>query len=126
MKKLNNVLMINGASSGVTGIGLIAFAEFIASLFGVTSTLPFTLVGLFLVVFGIVVINEGRKPSVAPAMLKLIITLDVSWVIVSIVIVALQLFGLTLIGYLLISGVAAWVGLMAYLQSVGLRAIGGA
>jgi hypothetical protein len=52
---------------------------------------------------------------------RLIISLDILWVVVSLGIVVLQAFGLTMLGYGLISAVAGWVGLMAYLQAIGLK-----
>jgi hypothetical protein len=37
MKTLKNVLLINGVSSGVTGLGLVLFAASLADLFGTSS-----------------------------------------------------------------------------------------
>ena len=54
-------------------------------------------------------------------MVKLIIALDISWVLVSVLIVMLQLFNLTPLGYFAISAVGLWVAGMAYLQINGLK-----
>jgi hypothetical protein len=123
MISLKNVLLANGVSSGATGLLLIVFGNTVASLFGVGGPAAFWGVGLFLIVFSALVINEGLKKNSAPSRVRLIIALDVSWVIGSVAIVVLQLFNLSTIGYVAIAAVAAWVGMMALLQSKGLKRI---
>ncbi len=53
--------------------------------------------------------------------IKLIIALDIIWVVESLIIVVPQLFGLSFLGYFLIGAVAGWVALMAFLQARGLK-----
>jgi hypothetical protein len=121
MKTLKTVLLINALSSGATGLGLIVGSSLIAPLFGVTATGPFIEVGIFLVAFAVLVLFVSRGETQNSNAVRFIIVLDLLWVIVSFAIVFLQLFNLSLLGYLLISGVALWVGAMAYLQSAGLK-----
>ena len=121
MKNLKNVLLINAVSSGATGLGLIAFAAPVAVLFGANNPVPVTGVGIFLLAFAILVFTESRRATHNLNMVKLIIALDISWVIGSIVIVLLQLFNLTPLGYLAIGTVALWVAGMAYLQVNGMK-----
>jgi hypothetical protein len=122
MKTLKNVLLINALSSGATGLLLALFPKFFGDLFGHSSSQPFILVGIFLIAFAVLVFAQSRKSQVSKSWLKLIIALDVLWVVESLFIVIAQLFGLSMMGYLLIAAVAAWVGLMAFLQIRGLRA----
>ena len=61
MKTLKNVLLVNALSSGATGLGLIAFAAPIAILFGISEPTPVMEVGIFLVVFAILVFRGGQK-----------------------------------------------------------------
>ncbi|HYI79138.1 MAG TPA: hypothetical protein VEW65_16065 [Chryseolinea sp.] len=121
MKTLKNVLLLNALSSGATAVGLIAFAAPVAILFGLEKPTPVIEVGIFLLLFAIFVFLEGRKTAQNPNMVKLIIGLDLGWVLASSSIVALQLFSLTLLGYFAISAVALWVAGMAYLQIGGLK-----
>jgi hypothetical protein len=123
MTTLKNVLLINGVSSGVTGVGLIAFADLAAGLFGVTQTAAFVETGIFLVAFGVGVLYTGiRNPNHAGSV-RVISMLDITWVVASLAIVLLQMFDLTALGYSLITAVALWVALMAYLQLTGLKNI---
>ncbi len=124
MKTLKNVLLINALSSGATGILLIVFAGQMATLFTVQNTVPFIAVGMFLIGFAMMVFFESRRSTHNLKMVKFIITLDITWVIVSVLIVVLQLFNLSALGYGLIGAVAVWVMLMVYLQTNGIKDIG--
>ncbi|HET6542389.1 MAG TPA: hypothetical protein VFG46_17985 [Chryseolinea sp.] len=121
MKTLKNVLLVNALSSGATGLGLIAFAAPVAILFGISEATPVIEVGVFLFAFAILVFREGRRTTPNLRMVKLIIILDISWVLVSLLVVVLQLFYLTPIGYFGIGAVALWVAGMAYLQINGIK-----
>ena len=123
MKTLKNVLLINALSSGATGIGLIVFARGVADLFGIVAHGALWGVGIFLFSFAVLVFIESRKHPHNPKMVKLIIALDITWVVGSLAIVALQMFNLSGIGYLAISAVAIWVAAMAYLQINGAKQI---
>jgi hypothetical protein len=121
MKTLKNVLILNALSSGATGLGLVLFAAPIAILFGLDRPTPVLEAGIFLLVFAIFVFVESRRATQNPNMVKLIIALDLGWVLVSLLVVALQLFSLTQLGYFAIGVVAIWVAAMAYLQIGGLK-----
>jgi len=121
MKTLKNVLLVNALSSGATGLGLIALAAPVAILFGISEATPVIEVGVFLFAFAILVFREGRRTTPNLRMVKLIIILDISWVLVSLLVVVLQLFYLTPIGYFGIGTVALWVAGMAYLQINGIK-----
>ena len=110
---------MNGISSGATGLLLLVFGNRVASLFGAHGPLAFRAVGIFLVAFAALVIIEGLRSHARANRVRLIIVLDVLWVIDSAAIVVLQLFGLSVLGYAAIAAVAVWVGLMAYLQFKG-------
>jgi hypothetical protein len=118
---IRHVLFLNGISSGATGLLLAAFANTFASWFAVATPTPFVEVGLFLVAFATLVIVAALRQPLALGLVRLIIVLDVAWVLVSILVVVLQPFALSLVGNLLILGVAAWVAVMAGLQRRGLR-----
>jgi len=119
MIPLKNVLLVNGTSSGITGIGLIAFANVVSNLFQVTPSSIVTGVGIFLLAFASLVIYEGLRSEIRVTQVKLIIALDACWVLASFITVAL--INLSMIGYASIIAVALWVAVMAYLQTKGLK-----
>lgn len=121
MISLKNVLLINGVSSGATGAALVVLGNFVASIFGVSQPQTFWAVGIFLVVFAILVITEGLKTAANPKRVQLIIALDISWVVVSFLVVILQLFNISVMGNVMIAAVALWVMAMAWLQIQGLK-----
>jgi hypothetical protein len=121
MISLKNVLLINGVSSGITGLLLVAFGSTAAGLFGVAQPQAFWGVGIFLMAFAALVVAEGRQTHPREKQVRFIIVLDTLWVVMSLAIVVLQLFNLSVLGYALVGAVAGWVGLMAYLQTRGLK-----
>ena len=123
MITLKNVLLLNAASSGVTGLILAALPGTVASLFEVTQTFPFVAVGLFLVFFAGLVFYAATRQVVNRPLIRFIVLLDFLWVVSSILIVSLQPLVISFLGYSLISAVAAWVALMAFLQYSGLRKV---
>ncbi len=118
---LKPVLLINALSSGATGLLLLLFPGAIAALFGSSTKMPFIAVGLFLLLFAVLVFNQSRKPVIQKAWVKLIIALDILWVVESAIILIPQLFSFTTLGYVIITAVALWVAVMAILQARGLE-----
>lgn len=116
-------MLVNAASSAATGLLLVVDAGPAAGLFGAVSPTPFVWVGAFLILFGAEVWLISRQNPIRPALVQLVIALDVSWVVCSLAIVGLQLFSLSLAGYVLITAVALWVAAMAILQRRGLRTL---
>lgn len=108
--------MINGISSGITGLLLLLAPRMIATLFSVPSQIPFIGVGAFLVIFSLAVVGTAmRKPISQPAV-SFISLLDLLWVGSSVLVIIAFSSTLSTIGTIIILGVAVWVGLMAYLQ----------
>ena len=123
MLTLRNVLLINAVSSGATGLLLVLFSDFFASLFGIESVSPFLETGIFLLAFAGFVFYEGRRSNTNTGRIRLIIALDTLWVVGSILLLMLQPAAITLIGNVFIAAVALWVAAMAVLQFRGLKQI---
>jgi hypothetical protein len=121
MKSLKNVMLINAFSSGATGVILILFPGIISGIFGISTKLPFVAVGIFLFLFAILVFAQAIRDPIHKGWLKLIIILDIAWVVESAILILAQLFDLSSIGYVLTGAVALWVALMATLQTKGLK-----
>jgi hypothetical protein len=123
MISLKNILFINGASSGMTSIGLIAFPGMISEVFQVAQPSVFMGVGIFLLAFAAIVLFEAGRSQISAKKVQLIIALDILWVVASVITVLMMLETITAIGNFLILAVALWVGAMAYFQFKGLRQI---
>lgn len=121
MTTLKNVMLINALSSGATGLLLIIFSGYTAQLFGVTRQMPFVAVGILLLIFAVFVFAHSRRNPLSKRWIKLIVAIDILWVVESLIIVFPKMFGFSAIGYILIVAVALWVTLMAVLQAKGLK-----
>lgn len=122
MKTLKNVLFIDALSSGATGLILAIFPSYAAGIFGTSQGMPFAIIGILLTLFSALVLIQSRKNVMHKNMVKFIIAANALWVIESVAIIISQMFGFTAIGYFIIGAVAAWVAMMAILQTKGLKA----
>jgi len=118
---LKNVLLLNAISSGITGVLLVATPNMWISIFKPTGVAPFMEVGTFLILFSAFVLFAAIKKPVIKAWIKLIIALDITWVFASLVTVLLSFYSISMLGTVIILFVAAWVGMMAYLQIITLK-----
>lgn len=121
MIPVKTTLLVNGISSGITGILLTLLAEPVATLFNVGYPAVFTETGIFLLLFSLLVTGNALRKQVQPRWVKIISTLDVLWVLASVVVLLAVGGSLSSWGVIITAGVAAWVGLMAYLQMNGLK-----
>jgi hypothetical protein len=116
-------MQINAVTSGATGLGLIAAATPIAGLFGVTPTMPFIASGIFLVLFAIYVFAVSKGKPINTGGVRLVIWMDVLWVIASVMAIIVLFPQISGIGSFAIGAVAVWVAGMAFLQSEGLKVL---
>lgn len=123
MKSLRNALLINGISSGATGLILVAAPSFVANIVDATTTAPILAVGFFLIAFAGLVLYSAKPDNMTRKLVNVITFLDITWVVVSLFIAATRAFALSGVGYLLIVAVALWVALMAVLQLIGVKRI---
>jgi hypothetical protein len=121
MLSLKSTLLLNGVSSGATGMGLILFAKKVAELFGAQSTVAFIETGVFFVAFATLVLYTALQKEIKVSLVKAITWIDISWVCFSIVIVANTWGAITFLGSAATIAVAGWVSIMAYLQNRGVK-----
>lgn len=119
MLPLKTTLLVNAISSGATGLLLALFPGMAAGSFGVTETVYFVEVGVFLVLFAAFVLYVATRKPISARSVMLVTTLDLLWVLGSMVAVFMLAGIVTTIGIVLIVAVAAWVALMAFLQFKG-------
>jgi len=115
--KLKNVLLVNAISSGITGILLVVIPDIFAALFKTNKTVPFIEVGIFLILFSSFVLLNASKSPIQKSWTKLIIGLDIAWVVASLIATVLLFSSISIVGSAIILAIAAWVGLMAFLQN---------
>lgn len=120
MLTLSNILKINAISSGATGLLLVIFSKFSANLFAVKTQLPFIITGLFLIVFSLFVAYQAYQKPLNVKEIVSIIWMDRLWVITSLVTTPVLYGSISITGTIIIVVIAAWVGLMAYLQNAKL------
>ena len=113
---LKIVLLINAISSGITGILLAIMPDIFATLFKTDNIAPFVEVGIFLILFSSFVLIAAFNEANQKRWTKLIIKLDLIWVVASIFATVFLASSIGIVGSIIILAIAAWVGLMAYLQ----------
>lgn len=118
---LRRVLMGNSVFSTVTAILLLIFATPIAELMGVDSSLPFTLVGVGLLPFAGSVFYLASRPRIPFSQVRVVIVMDLAWVLGSGILLLTNAFSITSSGRVLIAFVAVAVLAFAVGQSIGLR-----
>ena len=121
MLPIKTTLTTNAVSSGFTGIALMIFNRFVATIFEVNTTLPFLSTGIFLVAFSIMVLSVAFQKRISTGGVRLIIALDAIWVVGSLLLIVAGSHLISMIGLFLIAAVAGWVALMIVLQVKGLQ-----
>jgi hypothetical protein len=121
MLSLSNILKLNAISSGLTGLLFLLLSKTIAPIMGVTSHIPLIAVGGFLLAFSVFVFEVSLGRPIKLRAVKIVIALDIAWVVASAIAMIFLLQLLTVIGNALVIGIAIWVGGMVYLQKKGLR-----
>ena len=120
MLTLKNVLRVNALSSGFTGLLLTFFPGVFRDLFEVSNTTPFIGVGIFLIVFSILVAVVSANQPVSHSAVLAVTFADAAWVVASIAVILMPI-SMSNLGVILILAVAGWVLTMAVLQMRGLR-----
>lgn len=113
-------LHINGITSLVTGLALVFFESGFQQLMDIS--FPFAIIGVGLVVFAIFVLVVAKRKPVVPALVWVIIALDVLWVTGSVEVILMDT-GITSIGNWMIGIIALVVADFAIFQFIGLRNI---
>lgn len=117
---LRNVLLLDAAASGATGLLLIAGAGLLDGLLG----LPVTLMreaGLILVPYVAFVAWAGTRGTIARGAVLAIIAANALWAMASVGLLVSDLVAPTVLGYAFVLAQAAVVALLGELQYAGLK-----
>lgn len=116
MMNLKNILLVNGASTALSGAILLVIPQTLSALFGVSDKGYFIAVGLFFAVFGGYVFRQALGTDISRKKLRFITITDWLWVLLSVVLI-ISLHGfVSVTGLLIIGFIAFWVALMAFLE----------
>ena len=116
---LRNVLLLDAAASGATGLLLIIGASFLEALLG----LPVALMreaGLVLIPYVACVAWVGTRRQIAPGAVWAIIAANALWAIASVCLLISGLVAPTLLGHAFVIAQALVVAVLGELQYVGL------
>ena len=121
---LRIALLANGTFSGVSGCTIMYFAHPLNDLLGTSSRLPDTaliILGALLAGFATTLYVVAMQQTAYVGWVKLIVGLDVAWVVGSVLLVVLGTGILSSIGRTIVIGVAVAVAGFALAQYVGLK-----
>ena len=121
MVQLQKSLLTNALFSGMSGITLVALYKHIASLFDISNTSVFWIVGVALIFFSVTIVYEIRRQN--PLGVLAIILQDYLWVLGSIILLITQPFEISKTGNVIIAAIALVVLLMAINQAKALAQV---
>lgn len=123
--KANTTLKIgligNAVFSACTGASLILFGKTIADLIGVGGLVDLKILGFLLLFFAGHLTYAVRRKWIRVGEVYYLSALDGMWVLGSVVLLALGIAPFTPVGVVIVSAVAAMVGLFMTLQFLGAR-----
>lgn len=119
-RMLYATLTVNAVSSGLCGAGLFVGAAPLATVLGLPGPLPLLVFGALLLAFALQVWRARRDP-LDLGRARLILYMDVAYVVASFVLVLGWPGALSPVGRLLTALVADLVGVFAVFEYVGLR-----
>ena len=117
---LRFALLADAVASGATGLMMIAGADLLTGLLGLSVALMRE-AGLLLVPFVALVAYVGTRQNIPHGAVKTIIALNVLWVLASAGLLVSGLVAPTALGYAFVIAQAIVVGVFAELQFTGLR-----
>lgn len=116
---LRRSLMVDGITSGVSGLVLLALPGPTAGVLGIGPPRALLTVGALLLLFAAFVVRTARRPVVRRGDALVVVGVNVAWVAGSLVLVALG--GLTTEGQWIVGLVADVVLAFAIFESMGVR-----
>lgn len=116
MKTLKLYLRLNSLFSLFSGLSLIFFSEYFASLFHIGNSILFSIIGSGLVLFSIYVMIVSYNYLHNFKIVNTISVMDIIWALASFTIIAFDLFDISSNGNLLIGIIAIWISFLALMQ----------
>jgi hypothetical protein len=116
MNELKKYLTINSLFSAISGAIMVLFPNDLNTFFNVSISYIFSILGINLLIFALIVGYVAQKQLHNKSLVNLISGLDGLWVVGSLGIIIFQLFDLSQNGYIAIGLVAIWIGFLGYKQ----------
>ncbi|MHA6791916.1 hypothetical protein ACVGVM_00090 [Pseudonocardia bannensis] len=117
---LRSALQLDALASGLLGIAAVTAAPLLTELLGISPGL-LRGAGAFLVVFAAALLALGSRPVVAAGGVRVVVALNIVWVLGSLVGLAAGWSALTTLGLAFVLVQAGAVAVLADLQWTGLR-----
>lgn len=121
--ELKKYLLINSLFSFICGLSMLILNDQLNTFFHISNPLIFNIIGLNLIFFSFIVIFTAISKPLKTLLIKIIIILDILWVIGSLIIVVFQLFELSGNGYFAIGLVGIFIAFLAYQQNRNLQLV---
>ena len=121
VRLLRRALQTNALFSAISGAGMLLAAGPVARLLGLGGTLPIMLLGADLLLFAAWVAYESAQPTLRVRRARVILALDIAWVVASALILVLDPFGFSTEGKWAVAAVADIVAVFALVEYLGLR-----
>ena len=104
MAALKKYLIINSLFSGLTGLVMLIFVNYLNTIFGITNEYVFPIIGINLLIFSGFVYFVSLKQLNNRVLVNLISGLDAVWVLGSMAIINFGLFEISDTGNIIIGG----------------------
>lgn len=118
---LRRALTANLFFSLATGAAMLLAGGPIAALLGLASPLAIQALGAAVLAFCPLLWAIARRSPIDASHVRIILALDVAWVLASALLIALNPFGLSSAGLWLVAGLADLVAVIALFEYLGLR-----
>ncbi len=118
---LRYALWGNTLFSGVSGLVTLVAGEQLGTLMGIEETAVFTILGIGLITFALTIAWFASRPTIDKRFARIVIILDVIWVIDSLAILLVGWPPLTTTGKWIVAIIADIVAVFAIVQYIGWR-----
>lgn len=120
---LKKYLLINSSFSFLTGMIMLILNPKLRVFFSVTEPLIFTIIGINLLIFAAFVLFVARSKPLKSNLVKIIVVLDILWVIGSFILIFTDVFKLSLSANITIGLVGVFIAFLAYKQYTNLQKV---
>ncbi|HNP72631.1 MAG TPA: hypothetical protein PKK15_16030 [Kouleothrix sp.] len=118
---LRRTLFADALFSTLGGAGMLLAAGPIAAWLGLGAGWPIALIGLDVLILGVWIGYEARRTPIAAGRVRLMLALNIAWVVASVLLLLFDPFGLTTAGKWAVAGLADAAAVVALLEYLGLR-----
>ncbi len=124
-RPLRRALQADAIVTAMSGVGLLLAAEPAARLLGMAASWPIALLGVDLILYAAWVGYEAWQAALRVRRARIMLALDIVWVLASVALILIDPFGFTAAGKWAIAAQADGVAVLGLLKYLGLRRLRG-